>query len=245
MSAIGTLGLFVPAFTEARTKMQIRYLHNLELTVFADLGHRLLELDGATSPYGKARIWTVATRIQMQSTVLDQSPARSRIYSVRAKQYVDGCYGLFRVARMALQRSLDPHACRPRLPLLRGLCLVSNRWVEFSRANIDNDLVFSVKLLFPLALDVHVCLVKPSLAEEEIFLYAVPLLLVKHALGQRVDISACLHRDIGDDEAIMVEWQVAVDRLGKDSVAVVEEEDGNGEDNGKGDELNARANLRM
>ena len=36
---------------------------------------------------------------------------------------------------------------------------------------------------------------------------------------------------------------MAVDRLGEDSVAIVEEEDCKGEEDGKGDELDARADL--
>lgn len=41
----------------------------------------------------------------------------------------------------------------------------------------------------------------------------------------------------------MVERQVAVDGLGEDSVAVVEEEDCNGKEDGEGNELDARADL--
>jgi hypothetical protein len=41
----------------------------------------------------------------------------------------------------------------------------------------------------------------------------------------------------------VVKRQVAVDGLGEDAVAVVEEEDGEGEDKGKGDELDARPDL--
>jgi hypothetical protein len=65
----------------------------------------------------------------------------------------------------------------------------------------------------------------PTLVEVKILFYAMPFLLVEHALGQWVDCRACLHGNVGDDEAIVVERQVAVDGLGEDSVAVVEEED--------------------
>jgi hypothetical protein len=71
----------------------------------------------------------------------------------------------------------------------------------------------------------------------------MPLLLVEHTFGEWVDCRTCLHGDIGDNEAVVVQWHVTVDRLREDAVAIIEEEYGDGDDDGKGDELYARPYL--
>lgn len=65
----------------------------------------------------------------------------------------------------------------------------------------------------------------------------MPFFLVQHTLGQRVQGRACLNGDVGDYEALVVQWQVTVDGLGQDSVAAVEEKDEYEDDGSDGRKL--------
>lgn len=53
----------------------------------------------------------------------------------------------------------------------------------------------------------------------------MPLLLVEHTFGQRVEARTCRYGDIGDDETLVVQGKVAVNGLGQDAVLVIDEED--------------------
>jgi hypothetical protein len=53
-----------------------------------------------------------------------------------------------------------------------------------------------------------------------------------------------LDGDVGDDEALVVQGQMAVEGLGQDAVAVVEEEDDEQDGGSEDAELDARADLR-
>lgn len=70
----------------------------------------------------------------------------------------------------------------------------------------------------------YVCLRHPSRTEVQVFVDAMPYLLVELAAGDWVDRRAGFDSDVGNDEAFMVEWGVVVDRLGKHTVTVIEEE---------------------
>ena len=52
-----------------------------------------------------------------------------------------------------------------------------------------------------------------------------------------------MYGNVGDDEAVVVEWHMDMDGLREDSVAVVEEEEGCGNEYYEGDELHARPHL--
>lgn len=146
---------------------------------------------------------------------------------------------------MTLERPLDPDTCGTRLPFLRSLRLLSYGGVQPPGADIDDDFVFCLQLLFAFALDVHICLGHPAAAEIEVLLNTVPFLLVEHTFGERVEGRTGLHGDVGDYEALVMERQVVVDSLGEDAVAAIEEEDKQRGNSDEGDELNARPDLHV
>jgi len=71
----------------------------------------------------------------------------------------------------------------------------------------------------------------------------VPLVLVEIATRKWVEYGAGLYCDIGDDETLMVERQVAVDGLGEDTVTVVEKEYQKEDKEREETELDARPDL--
>jgi hypothetical protein len=214
LATVGSFGLSISAHAQTSTEMKIGNLHNLELAVLPDLGHGLLVLRRGASPYADAGVFAVLARVEVQGSVLDEFPARARFYCVCAKQHIDGRDCPLRIARVTLQRALDPDARGPGLPLLGGLRLFARRRVELADAHIHDDSIVGAELLLALALDVDVCLVDPAAAEVEVLLDAVPLLLVEHAFRERVERRACLHGEVGDDEAFAVQRQVVVHGLG-------------------------------
>jgi hypothetical protein len=52
----------------------------------------------------------------------------------------------------------------------------------------------------------------------------MPFLLIKHAFRERIQARAGLYGDVGDDEALVVQGEVAVDRLRENAVSTVNEE---------------------
>jgi len=115
---------------------------------------------------------------------------------------------------VTLEGPLEPDTAWSRLPPLSSLCLFACCGIEFTDAHVDDDLVFGSKLLLALALDVDVGFGDPALAQKEVLFHTVPFLLIEHAFGERVERRACLHGEVGDDEAFVVQRQVVVHRLG-------------------------------
>lgn len=72
----------------------------------------------------------------------------------------------------------------------------------------------------------------------------MPFVLVELALRQGVDRRAALYGNIGNDETLVVERQVAVDGLWEHAVAAVEEEDEEENDGDQDTELYARPYLQ-
>lgn len=103
VAAIGTFGFRISALAQPGAEMQIGYLHDLELAILPDLGHRLLDLVWCASTYAQAWVLAVLSCVQMQCTILDQLPSGAWLHCVRPKEYVDSSHGLLRVARVTLE----------------------------------------------------------------------------------------------------------------------------------------------
>jgi hypothetical protein len=67
---------------------------------------------------------------------------------------------------------------------------------------------------------------------------------VEGAAGDGVELGARCHGDVGDDETLVMEREVAVDRLGQHAVAVVDEEDEEQDDGDEDAKLAAGADLQ-
>jgi hypothetical protein len=52
----------------------------------------------------------------------------------------------------------------------------------------------------------------------------MPLLLIKHAFRERIQARTGLYGDVGDNEALVVQGEMAVDRLRENAVSIVDEE---------------------
>lgn len=72
----------------------------------------------------------------------------------------------------------------------------------------------------------------------------MPFVLIEPTLRYGVERGAPLDGDIGDGQTLVVQREMAVDGLGEDAVAVVEEEYKEQDDGCEEAELDARANLR-
>jgi hypothetical protein len=190
-------------------------------------------------------MFVVCSAVQQNGAGFDELPAHPRLDCIGAEQNVDGGDGLLGVAGVTFRRALYPDTGGARLPLLARLSLFAHSRVELPNAHVDNDLVFIRELFLSLALNVHICSGQVCRVQVEVLLDAMPLLLVELAAGQGIERGACLDGDVGDDEAFIVEWQVAVDRLRQHTVAVVEEEYDEEDEKGKHTELNARPHLRQ
>lgn len=145
---------------------------------------------------------------------------------------------------MTLGRPLEPDASRARFPLLRSLGLFIHSRVQLARAHINNDLVLISELLLLLALDVDIGPGDPAGAEIQVLFDAVPQVLVELAAGNGIQGGTCLNGDIGDDETFVVEGEVAVDGLGEDAVAVIEEEYKEEDNESQQPKLDARTDLQ-
>ena len=238
-------GLRVSARSWSSAEMKVGNLQDLELAILSDARHRFFQLRRRASADAKAGFLALGPVVQTQRPRGNQLPACPGLRSVRAEEYVDGSDGVLGVARMAFGRALQPDSSRPRLPLLVGLLLLAHGGVKPPDSDIDDDFVLVGELLLPLALDVHVGTRHPSGVQIQVLLDAVPSVLVKLAAGQRVEGRAGLHGEVGNNEAFVVERQMAVDGLGQDAVAVVEEEHQEEDDAYEDTELEARPHLHL
>jgi hypothetical protein len=203
--------------------MKIGHLQDLELSVLTYPGHWFLDLDRRTSSDAHPRLLALRSTVQQQRARFDQFPTRTRLGCVCTEKDVDRSHGLFRIAGMTLRRPFDPDSCGTRLPLLARLRLLAHGGIQFTNSHINYDLVRVRELLLALALHVDKGL-GPSLVKVEVLLDAVPLFGVELAGRQRIKRGACLDSNIGDDEAFVVERQVAVDGMREHAIAVVQEE---------------------